>query len=434
MSEGIPVPLPHARKVANELRDMLLSVCERIEVAGSIRREKAEVKDGELVAIPRLGDGHNLLHARLEHLVEQGKIRKAMVTDKNGHTAPRWGADFRKVSYSGMNFDLFMTDEDSFGYLFWLRTGPDNEADKANTFIMTKLKYGKPSFRVEKGNVMFGDRRVPVRTENEFFALLGLPFIEPKDRRKLTYEAYFRKAHKWGDPRVLLPTPAPELRLLWNYTPETLAAYPVPLDFIDEGTGKMWANVTLDRRNGPFERVEKGSREAAFQREFLVGTVQQRVELERLRDLLWKDQLIDVPGVVPIHDKLRLKPLGEPCPTERIPLELVVPTQPQVYRLGVHHKSYMLRMFLEYPGSTWLEPSPGIAVRFEGDAKVYIFDGHHRYMAAREKQADMPFEIHDMPYTLAAFLDDEWVDNTDYAFLTEVLEEALSILAEGVAV
>jgi len=44
-----------ARAAANKLVALIRDKCERVEVAGSIRRGKAEVKDAELVVIPRGG-------------------------------------------------------------------------------------------------------------------------------------------------------------------------------------------------------------------------------------------------------------------------------------------------------------------------------------------------------------------------------------------
>ena len=425
---------------------MLLAVCERIEVAGSIRREKPEVNDGELVAIPRFEDGRNLLYERLDELVAQnrpGGPWKALVTDKNGHTAPRWGDDWRKVDYSGMRFDIFMTDVDSWGYQFWLRTGPGD----ANIVVMSKLKYAKTAapIRVDKGNVMLGEQRVPVRSEKEFFTLLGLPFIVPKDRRKATYEKHFGKGHKWGKPDDLIPQPAPQLRLLWNYGPETLAAFPIPLDFIDADSDKMWANTTLDRQRGAFHLVEKGSREAKFQHEFLVGATQRRVEHDHLREMLWKDQELPVPGYFDIGDlPITYLMTGGTGKTERIPLANIIPTQPTVYRWGVHTKARHAERWIEwcYGARGWnREQSLADAwgdlkgIRFSDSERVYTVDGHHRFMAGHElKAAWLSTSVASFEETYAQAcgmiaIDD---DNTDYAFLSDVLEEALMILAEGV--
>ena len=47
-------PQGQAMEAALALRSMLASACERIEVAGSLRRKAPEVKDIELVAVPRI--------------------------------------------------------------------------------------------------------------------------------------------------------------------------------------------------------------------------------------------------------------------------------------------------------------------------------------------------------------------------------------------
>jgi DNA polymerase/3'-5' exonuclease PolX len=45
-----------ARRIAEELVKILRPACSRVEIAGSIRREKSEVKDIELVAVTRWVD------------------------------------------------------------------------------------------------------------------------------------------------------------------------------------------------------------------------------------------------------------------------------------------------------------------------------------------------------------------------------------------
>jgi hypothetical protein len=235
--------------------------------------------------------------------------------------------------------------------------------------------------------------------------------------------------------------------LIWNFNPETLAAYPIPRDFIDEDTGKIWANASLDRRHGPFKLVEKGSHEALFQHEFLVGVEQRHVEIERLRETLWKDQEIPVPGYKDIGDLPVTYLMAEPTgPAERVLLSDIIPTQNTVYRWGVYIKAEHGQRWADWCRGArgWdLEQSladfwsDAKALRFAGDSRVYLIDGHHRYMAAQEVNAEWmsvkvsPFdETFEQACGMIEFED----DNTDYTFLADVLEEALAILAEGVFV
>ena len=45
--------LAEAQKLTEEILDILRPLCERVEIAGSIRRKKAEVHDVDIVLIPK---------------------------------------------------------------------------------------------------------------------------------------------------------------------------------------------------------------------------------------------------------------------------------------------------------------------------------------------------------------------------------------------
>ena len=51
------IPLAEGVKLANEVVALLETSCERLEVAGSIRRQKETVGDVEIVCIPRFSTG-----------------------------------------------------------------------------------------------------------------------------------------------------------------------------------------------------------------------------------------------------------------------------------------------------------------------------------------------------------------------------------------
>ena len=73
-------PLTEAQNIAEKLVDKLRPACERIEIAGSIRRQKAEIGDIEIVAIPKylatrnlFGDPVNEI-SLIDQLLEESKI------------------------------------------------------------------------------------------------------------------------------------------------------------------------------------------------------------------------------------------------------------------------------------------------------------------------------------------------------------------------
>ena len=185
------IPLQHARVIVERLAGMIADTCERLEIAGSIRRGRADVKDAEIVAISR---GSDLL-ARLDQMVQDGTIRKALYGEKE---QTRWGSSYRGLVFDGLRVEIFTADEHSWGNQFWLRTGPGD----ANQFVMKWLIWKRAPLRFQGGSVWWSanwmqvpggwdaadKRRLSLREESDLFAVLGLPEIEPAMRSDVMYE------------------------------------------------------------------------------------------------------------------------------------------------------------------------------------------------------------------------------------------------------
>lgn len=88
MSTGnFRLPLNQAQPLAEKIADDLRPVCERVEIAGSVRRQRADVGDLELVAIPKFSKsllpdvpGVSLLDMHLVALCGQGRLQRATAT------------------------------------------------------------------------------------------------------------------------------------------------------------------------------------------------------------------------------------------------------------------------------------------------------------------------------------------------------------------
>lgn len=89
MSTGQRYPAPEARAAANRLIPLLADACERIEIAGSLRRGRAEVGDIELVALPVEADALNTLTAQL---LDAGTIQQKLY---GAGQKTRWGQKLR---------------------------------------------------------------------------------------------------------------------------------------------------------------------------------------------------------------------------------------------------------------------------------------------------------------------------------------------------
>ena len=191
-ADGQKFDLETARRLVGQFADMIRPACARLVVAGSIRRGTPYVKDAELVAIPTPD-----LLTTLDQLVAQGGVEKAIYTDKNGKQTPRWGLKYRGLLYQGLRVELFLSDEDNFGYQFWLRSGPA----EANTYLMKWLAWKRAPIRARDGYWWWGEQCLRVASEEDQFALLGMPYIPPGERTERRYKQLldWNRAHRWPD-------------------------------------------------------------------------------------------------------------------------------------------------------------------------------------------------------------------------------------------
>jgi len=198
------VTLADARATITELVELLRPACERIEIAGSVRRGKPEVHDAEVVIIPTPD-----LLPLTDTLIEYGKAQYALYGEKR---LKRWGNNYRGLLFKGIKCELFMTHPDSFGYQYWLRTGPGD----ANTYIMRWLnqKHVAAPVRFRDGYGWYSrnwqydgkawqaddKQRLRIASEEDLFAVLGMPFIPPDQRTEMMYKKLTDKRdYVWPD-------------------------------------------------------------------------------------------------------------------------------------------------------------------------------------------------------------------------------------------
>lgn len=173
------IPLAEAQTIADAFVLAVLPFCEQAEVAGSVRRGKAEVGDIEIVLQPRLEPVYDLFGAPAGHRDSlQGFVWSAWgQLVKNG---PR----FKQIlTPQGVMLDVFIVRPPAqFGLIYLIRTGP---AEFSRWVVTPQDKGGAlPShLRVRDGAIWDGDDIVPTPTEADVFRVLGLDFIPPAERR-----------------------------------------------------------------------------------------------------------------------------------------------------------------------------------------------------------------------------------------------------------
>lgn len=184
-----------AVSLAWELLALLSPYCERIEVAGSLRRQRETIGDIELVAVPRYGEasrdlfheviepGVNLLDLACDRLFVEGALGKRY--DKNGR--PRWGSGLKWATYRDVALDLFpVISPAQWGVDFLIRTG-SAEFSKRLVTPIEKGGWCPKGLYFKDGQLWrigYQGPAEPLDTPSEMdvFLAVGRGFIPPEER------------------------------------------------------------------------------------------------------------------------------------------------------------------------------------------------------------------------------------------------------------
>lgn len=169
------MPLARARLIANQIVEKLTEYCERIEVAGSIRRGKPVVSDVDIVVL--LKPGREL--AFRERCKQKAK---QVVTDaeqtlvvilENNIQVDIWLAQPPKL-------DLFRTVPGTFGTLLLCRTG----SPAHNIYLLEHAKSLGLRWNTYHGVYDGLGNCVAAETEEDIFKALKLDFVPPEWRER----------------------------------------------------------------------------------------------------------------------------------------------------------------------------------------------------------------------------------------------------------
>ena len=180
MSEGIAVSRDLALSVASNIIKVLEPLVDRVEIAGSLRRERKTVNDIEIVCT--LTPQVDLLGNRY---TDPDRINYAIADA--GWIIRKSGEKYKKIMVGPVGVDLFITTPDQWGLIFMLRTGC---AEFSKLMVTPRRLRGlMPSnMRVDGGRLWQGRKSVPVPEESDLFAAYGLRFIPPKFREPAYFE------------------------------------------------------------------------------------------------------------------------------------------------------------------------------------------------------------------------------------------------------
>ena len=164
--------LQKAKLIAEELKSLLESTCQRIVIAGSIRRQKPDVGDIELLVIPRA----NYLDKVLYELMMKNIL--AMRLNKRGSRT--YGPKNKLLVHlpSGIGVDIFPTDEECWPVSLVVRTGGKVTNQRIAMAAIRKgwhLKAYGSGFSTPLGDVV-------CKSERDVFEFVGLRYLAPEDR------------------------------------------------------------------------------------------------------------------------------------------------------------------------------------------------------------------------------------------------------------
>ena len=166
-------PLSQAEKLAAKIVAELKPFCERIEIAGSIRRRRPAVNDIDIVVLP-LADQVNALRERVLRNTEPISDGKEIILTRlqNGMQLDLWIAQRPKK-------DLFSDTPTNFGVLWLTRTGSKEHNVWLCCHAQKLGRHLNPHHGVYENGKLFASA-----TEEEVFAALQLEFVPPERRER----------------------------------------------------------------------------------------------------------------------------------------------------------------------------------------------------------------------------------------------------------
>lgn len=162
-------PYEEAYLIAQRVLDLLRPHCIRCEIAGSIRRQKSEVKDIEIVAIPKP--------------YQTGLFQDGIASVVNQWPKVKGELDYGRTKYTqrilpeGIKLDLFFAVKENWGLILALRTGSEEYSHR-----VLATGWVKHGYKSEEGMLISKGQSYEVLEEQDLFNMIGLEYVEPKNR------------------------------------------------------------------------------------------------------------------------------------------------------------------------------------------------------------------------------------------------------------
>ncbi len=171
--------LSQAHRLALKVMSELLPFCEKIEIAGSVRRERNQVNDLDLVLIPKNGLAPIIKRMlRSCELVTGGRVLDSRNLTYQLRTG---GHQIDLFVAHGEIVDLVSRTPSNWGAVYLCRTG----SVQHNVQLCARAQAKGLKFAPYRGVVNVGNEIIASATEADIYHALDLPYREPTDREVL---------------------------------------------------------------------------------------------------------------------------------------------------------------------------------------------------------------------------------------------------------
>lgn len=181
-------------RIGRPVTEQVALLCERVQIAGSVRRGKESPKDLEIIGIP--------IRQEYQHMdlfgptgdVETRNLMDAFAPPE-GFRMLRNGTLYKQAEHleTGLRIDIFLGTERNWGGLLTIRTGPRDFSQALVTLARRRglqvsggyYIHRHPTKLDENGKAIpcqFGDECamiLPTPEEGDFFRALGIAWAEP---------------------------------------------------------------------------------------------------------------------------------------------------------------------------------------------------------------------------------------------------------------
>lgn len=174
--------LEWATHYAEKIQEWIAPACERIQVAGSVRRRRPHCKDIDLVLIPKIEVEKDMLGEETARFNKVALFLADYIHNTEGAgimsgTGP--DPDITRVQLPKCVLDIFFASQENWASRLLCRTG----SAAHNVYLIEKAKSLGLVWKPQQGIIRDG-QVIPAETEEDIFTMLQMDYLTPEQRER----------------------------------------------------------------------------------------------------------------------------------------------------------------------------------------------------------------------------------------------------------